>query len=418
MIFYLFKYYLESKLYLLMPEKWVKNRQLTRTRNMFEWTKENSKFYRNLYSEAGVLDLKIDSWEDVNKIPIVNKDMILANEIESNLTCLKSKNLVVSNTSGSTGKPMDIYLTKREHFTSYVRTFLALKGYNPFRVFVLIGLYQHKEKIEKQSFLYFLQKYFLLFRRERYSVSTPFNEILKKLNGRRIDTLSSTPSCLKILVDELKNSRKTLSVKYVIISGETLFDDLRADIKTFLQAKIINVYGCTEHLSMAWTLPDKKSFTYASNSVLIEYINPIEINGELYGELVITNFVNKTMPFVRYNIRDHVKIINSNKNMGEVSGRIEDIVEIDNGRRLDRLQVCDLYRSINECHQYKLLQKKDKCIYFQAVCKSDIDRQLLDQKIRDIWRAEFGDYPFEVEFLNELPLNPKSGKFKRMDVEI
>lgn len=401
-----------------MPAKWVKRIQLKRIRKIFEWAKENSEFYRQVFSDAGVLELQIKDEEDIKKIPIITKEMILSYEIESVLTCPKSENLVINNTSGSTGKPIEIYSTKKEHFTSYVRTFLALKGYNPFKTFVLIGLYKQKEKIEKHSFLYYCQKYLGLFRREIYSVLTPFEEIKESLIGRKINILSSTPSCFQLLVDELKKAGEKLSIKIVVVSGETVFDDLRDDIKTYLGAQIINVYGSTEHLSTAWTPPDGESFNYALNSIFIEYINPVEINGDLYGELVLTNLVNKTMPFIRYKIGDHTKIPDNYKKMGKVIGRIEDIIALSNGKMLNRLQMCSIYSELSECSQYKFIQKKDKRIFFQATCKQEEDEQRVKEKILQIWRKSFGDYPLEVEFLEELLLNPETGKFKRIEIEL
>ena len=315
MILYLLKYYFESKLFSFMPEKWVKKMQLKRFRKIFEWAKENSEFYKKIYSDAGVLDLQIKTEEDIKKIPFVDKEMMKIYDIESILTCPKSENLVINHTSGSTGQPFDVYSTKKEHFTSYVRTFLALTGYNPFKTFGVIGIYESKERIEKHSFLYYCQKYLGLFRREAFSVLTPPEKIIERLKGRKINILSSTPTCFKVLIDELKKTGKKLSVKYVVTAGETLFDDVRDDIKTYLQAKIINVYGCTEHSSLAWTVTGQTCLNYPANSVFLEYINPVEIKGNLYGELVITNFVNKTMPFVRYKIGDHVKILDSYKKM-------------------------------------------------------------------------------------------------------
>lgn len=418
MIFFLLKYYFESKLFSFMPEKWVKKMQLKRIQKIFEWSKENSEFYKKIYSDAGILDLQIRTEEDIKKIPIVTKEMILSHETEFVLTRPKSANLVITGTSGSTGKPIDIYLTKREHFTSYIRTFLALPAYNPFERFVFIGLYKQKEKIERQSFLYYCQKYFGLFRREIFSVFTSPEEIIERLKGRKINILSSTPSCLILLLDELKKSGETLSVKYVVVSGETLFDDLRDDCKTYLQGKIIDVYGCTEHPSMAWTLPDEDSYTYTLNSVFVEYINPVEINGDLYGELVITNFVNKTMPFVRYKIGDHVKLLASYKKMGLIKGRADDIMELNNGRKVFMYQLYVFFNHIPGFSQYKFLQKKDKKIYFQAICKPGVDKQVLEQTVLDAWEKHLGDHPFGVEFLTEFPLSGETGKFKRMEVEI
>ena len=50
--------------------------QLHKFRDVFEYARAHSKFYRNLYKEHGILNLKINSWDDVQKVPIINKAMI------------------------------------------------------------------------------------------------------------------------------------------------------------------------------------------------------------------------------------------------------------------------------------------------------------------------------------------------------
>lgn len=417
MILYLLKYYFESKLFSMMPVWMIKKIHIKRFRKIFEFSRENSEFYKKVYSDAGVLDLQIKTEEDIKKIPIVDKQLMNLSKLESVLTCEKSNNLIKRSTSGSTGIPFDTFLSKKEYFTSYVRTFLALHTYNPFKSFVLIGVYKQKEEIEKKSFLYFLQKYFGVFRRETYSVFTPPSEIIEKLKDRKISILSATPSCVKVLVAELQRTKKKLNIGYIVTFGETLFDDIREDISLYFQAKVIDVYGCMEHPSFSWTKPNGRLFYYALNSVYIEYVNPVRINGDLYGELVMTNLVNRTMPFIRYKIGDHVKIHDSQKTMGRIIGRVEDIIELKNGAKLFRLQVWSLFNALSECNQYKIIQKKDKRIIFQASCKYDVDKQILKEKIIRIWHNNFYNTPLEVEFYDDLPINTKTGKFKNIEVE-
>ncbi|MFW5851243.1 MAG: hypothetical protein ACOCWB_03375 [Bacteroidota bacterium] len=376
-----------------------------------------SDFYKKQYKQFSEKDLYIHTIEDLQKLPIVSKDDMKQFNASEIIMRKNIDNLIVRSTSGSTGKPFDTYLTKKEYFTSYFRTFFSLHKYNPFSYFCLIGVYKQKEEIEQKSFLFYLQKYFGLFRRKAYSVFTPIHEIVADFRKTKISILSATPTCLEVLIEELKKHNEKLNVGYVVLFGETLMDDVKADIKTYLQAKIINVYGCMEHPSLAWTKPDKEYFDYAPNSIILEYINPVTINGDLYGELVITNLVNKTMPFIRYKIGDHVKIHNDYRKMGKIIGRIEDVITLKNGTQLFRLQVWSVFRNLHECQQYRLLQKKDKSVHFQCVCKKNENEQDVKKKVLDIWNDNFPDVPLNVDFFEELSINPKTGKFKNIEVE-
>ncbi|MFO7869468.1 MAG: hypothetical protein R6U95_09255 [Bacteroidales bacterium] len=376
-----------------------------------------SDFYKEQYKHLSKEELHIQSIDDLQKLPIVSKDDMKQYSASEILTRKKTDNLIVRSTSGSTGKPFDTYLTKKEYFTSYFRTFFSLHKYNPFSFFCLIGVYKQKEEIEQKSFLYYLQKYVGMFRRKAYNVFTPIHEIVADFRKKKISILSATPTCLKVIIDELKKNNEKLRVSYVVLFGETLMDDVKEDIKTYLQAKIINVYGCMEHPSLAWTKPDDENFDYAPNSIILEYINPVTINGEVYGELVITNLVNKTMPFIRYKIADHVRIHEDYRKMGKIIGRIEDVITLRDGTQLFRLQVWSVFRSLHECQQYRLLQKKDKSVHFQCVCKKHEREQHVKEKVLDIWNNNFPDIPLTVEFFEELSINSKTGKFKNIEVE-
>ncbi|WP_347840300.1 AMP-binding protein [uncultured Draconibacterium sp.] len=417
MIIYLLKYYLETKLFALMPEKWVANKQLRKFKKTFEWARENSDFYNNLYAKAGVANLKIESINDIAKVPIIDKELMNKSNIKTILTCKQTDKLVITNTSGSTGVPIDIYSTKAELFTGYVRTFIATKFYNPFKPYGFIGLYEHKEAVEKHTFIYYLQKHLGLFRRETFSVFTPPAELIQQLKAKNINVLFSTPSGLKVLIAKLKEKNDRLRFRVVVVSGETLSEDLRTDIKRYLDAKVIDVYGCMEHPSLSWTDPNGDFFNYPSNSVYVEYINKMQIEGEWYGELVITNLANKTMPFVRYKIGDRVKILDSNKRMGKISGRVDDIIEYENGDQIFMIQLYP-FDAIFDYSQYKVIQKKDKSVYFQAVCNSGVDKDKLKRRIESVWKECFGNNPVVVEFVKDLPINSKTGKFKLIEREV
>ena len=416
MILFLLKYYLEAKLFLILPERQIRKIHIKRFRKIFEWARKHSEFYKTVYTEAGVMDLKIETEEDILKVPVVDKTMMKNFDVDSLLTCKKTDKLAINRTSGSNGVPFAVYSTKQEHFTGYVRSFMALKNYNPFKKFCLIGVYEDKERIEKGSFLHFLQRRFGIFERETYSVLTKTHSIIDKLLQKDIDILSSTPTCLQVIADELKKRNVKLNIPYVVASGETLTNDARQQIKNYFNAKIIDVYGCMELPSLAWTKPMKGTYNYSLNALLPEYINPINIDGEEYNDFVFTNFINRTMPFIRYRVGDKIKTSNSYSKLGQIKGRADDILELFNGQKIHVVQLY-VFSLIKGLAQYKFFQQKDGTIFFYAVCDSSCNKPKLKQDIEKTWEEYFGPHPFIVEFRNELALQTKSGKFKRVERE-
>ncbi|WP_347840298.1 hypothetical protein [uncultured Draconibacterium sp.] len=416
MILFLVKYYLEAKLFGCLPESYIKQIHIRRFRKIFEWAREHSEFYRQVYTQAGVMDLRIESFDDIKKVPIVDKKMMRTVSLESRLTCKINNKLVRSMTSGSNGIPLNVYASKKEHFTGYVRTLLAIKAYNPFKPFILIGTHEEKEQVEEQSFIGFLRKYLGMFRRETISVLEPVEQIVAQLVNRKIGILTTTPSCLKIIMDEVKSKRLELNVKRIVLSGETIDETLRWDIKKYFHAKLINVYGCVEHPSLAWTKPNGEKFNYFLSSVFFEHINEWEHNEKHYGELVLTNFTNKTMPFVRYKIGDQVEVVDDYKTLGKIEGRADDVIQLANGEKLFMYQM-DAFTKIEAIFQFKIIQKKTSALVFQVVGVPGCNKKKLKHEISKTWKNLFPDLSIEIEFLVELPVNPISGKLKRMEIE-
>ena len=416
MILFLLKYYLEAKLFLILPERQIRKIHIKRFRKIFEWARKHSEFYKTVYTEAGVMDLKIETEEDILKVPVVDKTMMKNFDVDSLLTCKKTDKLAINRTSGSNGVPFAVYSTKQEHFTGYLRSFMALKNYNPFKKFCLIGVYEDKERIEKGSFLHFLQRRFGVFERETYSVLTKTHSIIDKLLQKDIDILSSTPTCLHVIADELKKRNVKLNIPYVVASGETLSENTRQDIEINFNAKIIDVYGCMELPSMAWTKPNEKTYSYALNTLLPEYTDPVNIDGEIYGEFLFTNFINQTMPFIRYRVGDKIEITDKKFEFGQIKGRTDDILQLHNGQKIHVIQLY-VFSLIKGLAQYKFYQQKNGTIYFYAVCETNGNKEKVENEVYKTWHQNFGEHPFKVEFKSKLMVNPKSGKFKRIEVE-
>jgi phenylacetate-coenzyme A ligase PaaK-like adenylate-forming protein len=168
--------------------------------------------------------------------------------------------------------------------------------------------------------------------------------------------------------------------------------------------------------SMAWTKPDGEVYNYSLNSVYLEYTNIVEIEGEMYGELVITNLINRTMPFIRYKIGDYVKLQPSYKKMGIVKGRAEDVFVLGNGKKIYTVLLY-AFAKIEGILQYRFIQKKNRNIHMELVKKSDSDKNELEKNIISTWDKYFEGEKLFIEFRNDLPINPKTGKFKRLEIE-
>ena len=59
-----------------LPREKIRQLQLKKFKKIFKWTYERSKFHRQIYDQAGVKPEDIRSFEDIRRVPYVEKSMM------------------------------------------------------------------------------------------------------------------------------------------------------------------------------------------------------------------------------------------------------------------------------------------------------------------------------------------------------
>ena len=120
-------------------------------------------------------------------------------------------------------------------------------------------------------------------------------------------------------------------VKAVICTGELLFQHQRELLEQRFQAPVINEYGCHEAAIRGFTCPEFGRIHLDEQSCFLETVN---------GALVTTDLWNETMPLVRYQCGDRVRLDATPCPCGrpgltvQVLGRIEDRIGTRHGLKL------------------------------------------------------------------------------------
>ena len=149
-------------------------------------------------------------------------------------------------TSGSTGKPKGTLVTQR-NITNYVhnnsnnvvhriikedcRRIISVTTVG-FDIFVTESLLPLANGME------------IVFADENQAkIQSKLNELIKKIP---VDVLQTTPTKMKSLIADKKQTEYLRNLKTVILGGETLNASLVEELKAFTDAEIFNIYGPTE----------------------------------------------------------------------------------------------------------------------------------------------------------------------------
>lgn len=420
----LIKYFFSTLYWSLQSKERISKMQLNKFKNIFEYARENSQFYREIYTRAGVLDLDIKSWDDIEKVPIVSKDDMRQYELSNIITTENINTCNIHSTSGSSGTPFRIAYSKYEDYTGHVRLlFLLLKnGYSPFKRLLLITKNKPNEKtdIEKDINLITRMRRFLgLFNSEVISIYETADKIISKIEEYKPYLLWTTPSSAYIIAKTLKKQNKKLNVPLLLLISENLPDEHAQLCKEFLCINYIDHYGCMEAPTMGYSKNNSMTKEIFSSFVFLEVLNKRKVDNYEVGDLILTNLLFKNMPFIRYNIGDFIEILQDdtflNKRIGRIYGRINDIIKIEN-EEIFHMKLSQIYRGYIKLEQYKLVLDRKRLELHVKVSDKYNEEEVL-KETEQMWYNTYPNINISVISKEDFEIDKKTGKFKVIEIK-
>lgn len=421
----LIKYYFSLSKWSRCSTEKVKAMQFQKFVDLYKHACKNSLFYQKFYAKHNALNLDLKTWDDISKIPLLSKEM-LRNADAKEITTCPLEDVNTHTTSGSSGEPTKIYVDKATDYTAHVRVFYILRKatkYNPFKKILMITRFERDDnfQVEKDlSLLGRLQKKLGLFRREIISIYDDPDYMIERIESSNPHILWSTPSVLDIVANRLSETKKKLSVPYVVTTSEPVTPVIYDKIHSCLCQNSVDIYGAEESPSLGYEVNKSGKKWIFPNTNLFEFINQQESSNGLTGDIVITNLINKTMPIIRYDIRDGGKV---DKNEGfahtyisEISGRIDDILYFPDGKQFVHHHAHEMFMDFDECQQFKFSQKEHSPIRLELKIAPKADKETVYKKAMERWNKRFSGYELEIIFVPQFEINRKTGKFKNIEL--
>ncbi|MBI9032060.1 phenylacetate--CoA ligase family protein [bacterium] len=419
----LLKYFFELKKVEKYNEEKIKEIQLEKFRNIFEYAKRNSNFYEKLYKVHGVYDLGIKDFSDIEKIPLIYKKDLRNAGLDLIATNLNGRN--IHTTSGSTGVPVKIAFSPYEDFTAHIRVLhiLLKAGYKITDKIYMVTRYEQDDRFDienKLSLLQVFQSKLKLFQRKIISIYTEPKIIVDTLIKEKPKVLWSTPSIMQIIVNELKKRQISLRIPLLLYTSETVFSDQEKDFREFLGDKIVNIYGCMESPTLCYDINLSGRMTTFPNSNLFEFKKLENNKLESYDSPIITNLINYSFPVIRYEVGDVVDnsfrdVSRKSFNIGKVYGRQDDIIRIAGDRYLAHHHAHEMFMTIDGCEQWKIIQKNsDITLYLYTNDLESFSKS--KERAQHVWNKRYPDVKINIERMDFIEINEKSGKFKNIEV--
>jgi len=347
------KFYHEYMKY-LKESQWFDNNKLEEiqfeeVKRFLIHAKKNCDFYKELFLKYNFSPEKFQSLKDINKLPILDKDLIRNNLHKFISHNISDYNAIWAKTSGTTGEALQFPLSKKcfERDYAFEHLHFSWAGIkNGDKIAVCAGhpVAKHNQ-IRPPFWSYDYTNNWLIFSSYHLSKKNlPY--YIMELEKFQPDLLMGYPSSIYLLALANDNLGNKIQVKAIRTSSETLFDFQRKIIENSFNCKVFDYYGNGERCANIVEC-EKGNYHLKMEHSYVELLdkNNDPVSSGDVGRMVCTAFGNYAMPLIRYDIGD-VAIFSKKVTCGcgrggkiveKIVGRTDDYILTPAGRFIGRL---------------------------------------------------------------------------------
>lgn len=403
--------------FLLKSQKWPKERlvayQNKKLRELIEYSYEYVEFYTELFDKLSLKPSDINCREDLQKLPILDKETLRENVRNGKLVTndKKIKGIYKAYSSGSTGEPVFWYQTK---YSWGVNLACAIRAWN--WMGYSFGDEFIKISSNKRKGLKKIQDHFsnctYVYGKDLNDES--FAKVVKLINKKKPKVIRGYVDQMFFLAEYINKTGCRVNYPIAIATtGSTLHKAIREKIMKAFNCSVYDSYHCEggANLSQCKTGLYHSSMEYAITEI-------VDSHGEKAskGRIVTTDLHNYATPFIRYDSQDVAEKADLNCSCGyqldafsRIFGRDTDILITPKGKFLIYSPFAAWFEYEIFVKQFQVIQEKIDLIIIKIVVEENTKRANIE-KVRKYWGDYIGDgVEVFVEVVKDIPPAP-SGK--------
>jgi phenylacetate-coenzyme A ligase PaaK-like adenylate-forming protein len=339
-------------------------------RQIAQWARVHSPFYRHFHAGGGVP-------------PLLTREILQAHNDE-----LLDGRAVTGKTSGATSVPVRVHWgaprSRLDHKDN-----LAYAGWfgGVLPHAKIVALIAHDAKPNS------------------FEVASPVPQQLaflhEQIHRHGVKSLISYPTNLMQLAQHLRQSGQTIPELERLVCMSELFEPSQeaciAD--AFPNARIAATYSCTETGMIAGRCPhNPDNYHIMAHKLGVEFLNAEGrpcAEGEV-GQIVITDYVNRAMPFIRYAIGDLAAPVRCNCGkidlpaLTRLLGKQRGLLRHPDGHYVFSTELSPHIRDSVEVRQYQVIQEQPARFLLRVIARDGADTAAFETRMRELFAAHFG----------------------------
>tara|TARA_B100000989_G_scaffold289757_1_gene262040 strand:+ start:2878 stop:4215 length:1338 start_codon:yes stop_codon:yes gene_type:complete len=386
------KKFIEKLKFLKLSSSWSKSKiklfQEKEIKKLLKWSFKNIPYYKKKFNN---LNLNFNNFDvkSFSKLPLLDKQTL---KKYNNLFKFKLSNtkLYYMTTGGTTGKPLKVWMDDEYKMFSLACTYFYLDLFklNPYKDknVRIHGDTINIKKIKKNIFWeYEQQNKKKLIMSSYHITSANIMNYIKKISEHNPKYLHCYPSVIYLMAKIIKdmNIKINFFPDVIFTDSEMLYNNQKKLISKIFKCPVFSIYGHTEGCIFGY--PDKKNNFFKLHPA-VGYVELIDKNGKIIhkdgvkGEIVVTGFLNKVFPLIRYRTQDFGIIDNKKSNfviLKKIFGRRQDFIISKNNEEIPvGPALFDYNYDWSRIEKFQIHQKIKGRITFNIVINKEFSKQI------------------------------------------
>lgn len=326
-------------------------------------------YYKQVFKD---ISLNIDTLENFNKLPLLNKSIIQKNAADIISNELLYVNYHEKRTSGSTGNPLFFNASNlaADIDIAHLAFQYGMMGYKDGDHIAVFAGWNIPDSLQAKNVYWELSPYQTPFHGYYFYSSYYLKEqnipfYLAHLAQHESVIFNGYPSALNELATYLlkNNYHFPFKIKGIRLTGENCYAWQIENIRLAFGCPVHLQYGNTEVCLYAFTKDDGYEYYCSPHYGLVEVLDEqgLHVKAGEEGEVVVTSFFNHAQPFIRYRTGDMA--IYKNKENGVVIlqnllGRKQDYLVADGNEKIHLLSLIFRHKALKHIIKWQIVQDK------------------------------------------------------------